>query len=284
MACLAFGDEEFAFAAECARAAAEKNPKNKVFRHAARYLQQVLLNKKTDVYIDGEAFAAFIRGGSNRPLYERTSAALHAAYGEYTSLSVLDVGVGDGLALLPALHENIRFLSILEPSEAMLQKPCHALDQRGNPPYQAIHRTLQNFIGTCSDSWDLIESTFCLHSIVPAERREILAWMRAHGKRLLLAEFDVPNFPDMRAPERALFLMERYEQGLAEYGENTELVAQGFLMPVMLGNFDRTRARSTYEQPLEKWQADLRAAGYCSVKSEKLYPYWWSAAYLIDAC
>ncbi len=88
----------------------------------------------------------------------------------------------------------------------------------------------------------------------------------------------------MYEPEQVLFFIERYKQGLAEYVNDGELVAQGFLMPVMFGNFDRTRARSTYEQPIKTWQEDFRAAGFRSVNARCLYPYWWSTAYLLDAC
>lgn len=283
LASIAFGEGDMSVAVECARMAANKAPQSAVFRHAVTYLERVLLDGKLHVYVDGEAFAAFIRGGGNRFLYEKTSAVLYAAYEEYEGLSVLDVGVGDGLALLPALHENIRSLHLLEPSAAMLQKVCHALDQRGHPSYQTIHSSLQDFMMTCSGEWDLIESTFCLHSIPPEERREALAWMRAHGKRVLLAEFDVPNFPEMYEPERVKFFLERYEQGLAEYADDEGFVAQGFLMPILFGNFDRTQARSTYEQPIKEWREDLIFAGFRSIKALELYSYWWSTAYLLDA-
>ncbi len=71
LASLAFGGNDPAFAAECAYVAAEKAPQHTVFQHASTYLQRVLLKEKLNVYIDGEAFAAFIRGGSNRFLYNK---------------------------------------------------------------------------------------------------------------------------------------------------------------------------------------------------------------------
>ena len=282
MACLAFGEED-AVSAEYARRAAKKDPQNALFRHAATYLERLLEKEKSNVYADGKAFAAFIRSGSNRLLYKKTSAALRVVYEEYDSLNLLDIGAGDGLALLPALHENIHNLTVLEPSATMLQKLCQALDQNGKPPYHAIHSTLQAFSATCSSDWDLIESTFCLHTIVPEERKKMLRWMRAHGKRVLLAEFDAPNFPEMYAPERVRFFIERYQEGIAEYADDGDLVVQGFLMPVFFGNFDRTQARSTYEQPIKQWREDLETAGFQSVTVQGLYSFWWSKAYLLDA-
>jgi len=64
-----------------------------------------------------------------------------------------------------------------------------------------------------------------------------------------MVEFDVPDFADMYAPERVAYIVERYQQGLAEYPAD-EVVAQGFLMPVMFGYFDRTARGQTMSKPL----------------------------------
>jgi hypothetical protein len=79
------------------------------------------------------------------------------------------------------------------------------------------------------------------------------------------------------------YVVERCSRGLAEYGEDRELVSQGFLMPMLFGSFDRTAARTNYEQPIESWADDLRTAGFTDVVAERLYRYWWADAYLVDA-
>jgi len=66
--------------------------------------------------------------------------------------------------------------------------------------------------------------------------------------------------------------------------QERDLVAQGFLMPVMFGYFDPTAARTNYEQPLQAWVVQLQAAGFCQVSPRLLCPCWWAPAYLLDAC
>ena len=58
---------------------------------------------------------------------------------------------------------------------------------------------------------------------------------------MLLAEFDVPVAGD-GGPAHLAYLAERYERGLAEYEGSA--VAQGFLMPVLVGQVVRV-ARAT---------------------------------------
>ncbi len=204
------------------------------------------------MYVDGKAFAAFIRGGGNVGLYAAASNALRAVYGSYPALRLLDIGVGDGLALLPALADNLAHLDLIEPSAAMLERTTSALDARGIP-YHAANTTLQDFMQTPTDQqWDIIQATWSLQSIPPAERPAALGWMAAHADRVLIAEFDVPNFPEMFAPERVHYVLGRYERGLAEYDGDGGQVAQGFLMPVMFGYFDRGAARTNWEGPISR--------------------------------
>jgi hypothetical protein len=79
------------------------------------------------------------------------------------------------------------------------------------------------------------------------------------------------------------YVVDRYETGLSEYAGDGGLVAQGFLMPVMFGYFDRTSARTTYEQPIEAWEKELRDAGFETVEKRLLDDYWWASACLLDA-
>jgi hypothetical protein len=167
----------------------------------------------------------------------------------------------------------------------MLARTTVALDQRGIS-YHAANTTIQAFMDseTGQDgSWDIIQATWSLQSVPPEERGPIFAWCRAHGERLMIAEFDVPDFSATFDPERVRYIVMRYERGLLEYLDDEGLVAQGFLMPVMFGYFDRGAARTNWEGPIQGWVDDLRAAGFEDVRTRKLLDYFWADAYLIGA-
>jgi ubiquinone/menaquinone biosynthesis C-methylase UbiE len=280
LALFAFGQNDFTRAAEFTQKAARLDPKNRVFPQAATYLKRVCDQGKAGVYITGEAFAAFIRGGGNVALYKAINQALHTLYQSFPSVTVLDVGVGDGMALLPALTDNITRLDILEPSESMLAQTAAVLARR-QKPYHAHHATIQQFIATHDQQWDLIQATWSLQSIPPAERPAVFRWAKQHGQRLLIAEFEVPGFTGLYEPERVEYILDRYEYGVAEY--EGDLVSQGFLMPVLFGYFDRTAAHTNWEGPIQGWVDDLRAAGFTTIQTRLLSPYWWADSYLIDA-
>ncbi len=284
LALLAFGENDLPQATRWAQAAAEAKPRSRVFRQAARYLERVQAQGKARVYVDGNAFAAFIRGGSNVALYKAVSAALSERYAESEALRLLDIGVGDGLALLPALRNNITHLTLVEPSEEMLQRTVQSLNGRGIP-FAAHNTTIQAFMAGpvgSREEWNIIQATWSLQSIPPEERPHVLAWMRTHGRRALIVEFDVPPFATMFVPPRVRYVVERYERGLAEY-DDKGFVAQGFLMPVMFGYFDRSADRTNWEGPIADWADALRAARFSQVHTHKLYPYFWADAYLLDA-
>lgn len=285
LALLAFSEDQFAEALQHARTAARRQPDSRVFAQAVVYLERLLERGKSGVYVDGEAFAAFIRGGGNVPLYAAVSEALRAQYAAYDALALLDVGVGDGLALLPALTDAVARLDLLEPSAAMLDRTSSALAARG-VAHSAHNTTLQAFMRSDSGQrgqWDIIQATWSLQSIPPDERDACFAWLRARGARVLIAEFDVPEFAALFAPERVRYVVARYERGLAEYEGDGDIVAQGFLMPVMFGYFDRSAARTNWEGPIQAWADGLRAAGFEQVTLHRLYAYFWADTYLIAA-
>ena len=285
LALLAFGADALPQAATWAQAAASAQPDSHVFTQAARYLQRVQTQGKAHVYVAGDAFAAFIRGGSNVALYAAASAALRERYADYAALRLLDIGVGDGLALLPALTDNVTALTLVEPSASMLRKTVQALEAR-DIPLQTHNMPIQAFIATSAGQqgqWEIAQATWSLQSVPPDERPRVLEWMHAHSQRALIVEFDVPQFSAMFAPERVRYVVERYERGLAEYAHDGGLVAQGFLMPVMFGYFDRSTERTNWEGPIAEWADALRAVGFADVRAHKLYPYFWADAYLLDA-
>jgi hypothetical protein len=282
LALLTFGENDLTRAAELAEQAAAREPANLVYAAAATYLARAAQAGKQNVYLSPEAFSAFIRGGGNVPLYQATSAALQQAYAQDGATSLLDIGVGDGLALLPALTPAITRLDLIEPSAALLDATSARLNERG-VPHHAFHGTLQDFVATPRESWDVIQATFSLQSIAPDQRGPLLAWMRDHGRRILIAEFDAPGFATMYAPDRVEYVVDHFERGLAEYAGDGGLVAQGFLMPVLFGYFDKTAARTNYEQPVRAWVDQLHTAGVADITTTQLFPYWWAPAYLISA-
>jgi ubiquinone/menaquinone biosynthesis C-methylase UbiE len=278
----AFAVQDFEHAAQHAGRAAELSPASRVFREAARYLDRVRRDGKRDVYIAPDAFSAFIRGGGNRRLYERTSAALRAAYREHAAAALLDIGAGDGLALLPALAGDITSVTIIDPSAALLATAATGVQARG-VRCEALCATAQDVPRIAAGRrWDLVQATFSLQCVPPADRPALWAALRRAAGRLLIVEFDVPQFDTALSPDHIRHVVDRYERGLAEYDGDGGLVAQGFLLPVLCGYFDPTAARSNYEQPIAAWIAELRVASYTAT-ARPLDDYWWATAQLIDA-
>ena len=62
-----------------------------------------------------------------------------------------------------------------------------------------------------------------------------------------------------------------------------EQVKQGFLMPILFGYFRSDASRSTFEQTIDDWSAELEAAGFQVARRELIYRYWWADAYLLFA-
>jgi len=282
LAVLAYAAGEYPLARDHAQMALEYEPEHLVFREAAHYLAQVAEHGKQRVYLSPESFSAFARGGGNVPLYEKTSAALRSIYDEYDSLSLLDVGVGEGYALLPALQSSVQRVDLVEPAGKALQYTIQVLTERGIP-HDCHAETIQVFMTRPQGHWDVVQSSFCLQSLLPSERHGVFSWMRQHADRTVIVEFDVPPVSATLAPTHLLHVLERYQVGLAEYDSTRTLVAQGFLMPVMFGYFDPTQARTNYEQPAAEWESQLYAAGFTQVRTQRLYDFWWAPVCLLDA-
>lgn len=251
-------------------------------RAIAVYLDRLAQNGATEVYAARDAFAAFIRGGGNRRLYRAVTAALRDLYRELPRpLALADVGCGDGLALVSAVAGIDATIAAIEPSPALLTTATQAL-QRAGARFEAFAMPVEDFIRDHGDrGFDLIQSTFALHSLPREPRRAVLAWARRAAGALAIVEFDVPAFAGPRDPAFAAHVVACYRRGIAEY-DGDDLVVQGFLMPVMCGYFTSGRARVTYEQPAAEWLADLRAAGYAATSSV-IDDYWWAPAVVFRA-
>lgn len=250
-----------------------------------------LLNAALRTYLAGEddgevydrpaAFTAFIRGGGNIGLYHAVSTALAAQHARHDVTSLLDIGCGDGRALVPALAGRTASVTLVEPSRALLDA---ALASLGDVPVTPHNTDATTFVATLDGHFDLAESTFALHTLPHGERSAMLSTLRGHVSHLVLAEFDVPE----GSPPPLDFLADTYEHGIAEYDDadydnDRDLVAQGFLMPVLTGQLAPTAHRSTWEQPATAWAAQLQECGYRNVELTPLYDYWSSPAFLLTA-
>ncbi|AKT39102.1 uncharacterized protein CMC5_032490 [Chondromyces crocatus] len=285
LAFLAFADERYAEAEGFARRAAAEAPGDALFRAGVMYLARVVREGKHQVYVSPEGFGAFIRGGGNVGLYEATSAALARHYPE-AAFDLLDVGPGDGLALLPALTPAVRKVSLVEPAAPLLAQCTEALAAR-SVAFEAFNGSGQAFVAdpaVASRRWGIVQATFSLHAVPPAERVALLRWLREHGEALLVAEFDAPSMEAPLSPAIVRYVLDHYRKGIAEYeGATYDTVVQGFLMPVMFGYVDRGVTRVTFEEPIGAWEAVLREAGFAQVQRVPLYPYWWADAHLLVA-
>ena len=248
-------------------------------------LAEFLQSEPTEgVYDAPAAFEAFVEGGGNIPLYQATSAALAGLYDQHRPAALLDIGCGNGRALLPALraagHQPDR-ITLVEPSEALLSTAVAGLPAA---EVQTLPTTIQAFLdGLGPEShWPVAQSTFALHTIPHDARTAVLAQLRPYVNILAIADFDVPDHP-VGSLEHLRFLAETYERGLAEYDTDRDLVAQGFLMPVLVGQLKPGADRVTWEQSQERWREQLTAAGYRNLTISPLYDYWSSPAFLLTA-
>jgi predicted RNA methylase len=282
LAIVAFAERDLSTSLRRAQGAARRAPESLLFEQSETYLRALLAGGRSDVYGAQDPFVAFIRSGGNVALYEATVAALRASYDVLPPRTVLDIGVGNGMALLPALTHGVKEVTLIDPATAMLELAVHSLSSSGIV-VKAWNGTMQDVVRKLDGTWDVAQATFSLQSIPPTDRGAMLAWMRAHAQRVLLAEFDVPPFGSQLSPDRVAYVAQTYERGLSEYVDELVSVGQGFLMPVMFGYFDRTAARVNYEQPAALWVRDLQDAGFTHVDHRLLCTYWWAPAYFLSA-
>jgi SAM-dependent methyltransferase len=231
------------------------------------------------VYAEPAAFTAFIDGGGNVALYETLIEELSAVHRSAAPATVLDIGCGDGRVTSAVLAGTAVTVDLVEPSADLLSVAVGRFD--GAAAVTGHGLGAAEFLGRAETRWDLAQSTFALHNLAPPERRSVLPRLASLCDRLLVAEFDVPALAD-RSPEHAAYAADRYERGLAEYSD-PDLVARGFLMPVLVGQFDPDEPRHTFEQPIDRWVAELETAGFHQVTTTPLVDYWWAPAVLLDA-
>ena len=271
----ALGDGEPERALACATAAAGEDP-------LAGALAAHLGDLAADPYREPTAFAAFIDHGDNPALYRQVTAAVADSHAALAPARVLDVGCGDGRVTAATLTGATATVDLVEPSADLLARAEAALagtDVEVRPHPQGVVDFLQE--GEDDVRWDLVQSTFALHTLDPADRTRILAALAARTDHLLVAEFDVPALPE-RSPAHLAHLADRYRRGLATYRDHPEVVT-GFLLPVLVGQLDPARPRLTHEETKEAWAEELVDAGWAVVTIRSLFAHWWAPAVLLHA-
>ena len=233
------------------------------------------------VYAEPSSFEAFIDGGDNPALYKSTVDALRSACPNPTSL--LDVGCGDGRVTRSTLGRDTEHVHLVEPSGVMLAEAVatlKAVEDRA-PLVTVTEAGIEVLVADAGvRSWDRAQATFALHAVRPDARPRVFEWLVARVASFDMVEFDVPPFAD-RSREHARYAVERYERGAAEYDWESPAVA-GFLMPVLVGQFDASATRHTWEQPIAAWCDDLMSAGFAAVTHQRIHDYWWAPAHLVS--
>lgn len=246
-------------------------------------LVRFLRSRSGDVYEEPTAFERFIDGGGNVALYEAAGRALASVHAAARPRTVLDVGCGEGRLTAAAVREGLERIDLVEPSAELLERARRRLDGDGA---EVVPHGLgaEAFVAGIGDQrWDLVQSTFALHTMAPEARAGVLSALAGATDHLCIAEFDVPALTD-RGDDHVRYLAERYERGLAEYAaDGDDVVAQGFLLPVLVAQLDPARPRHTWEQPATAWADELGAAGFTTVERHHLRDYWWAPAVLLEA-
>lgn len=277
-ALLAIADGDLGQARHLAHDAAADDPESLLAPALSDFLHRI---PGDGVYDEPSSFQEFIDNGGNPSLYAKTIDVLAAVHAEINPSSLLDIGCGDGRVTAAIVRPGTA-VHLVEPSGPLLGSAVQRLDSIGisaTAHLTGIAQLLEEIEG--DESWDLVQATFAMHALEPQKRSEVMRGLGVRSGRLLLVEFGVPAFAD-HSPEHAAYAAERYEIGLREYRAHPPVVS-GFLMPVLVGQFDRAQPRHTFEQDVESWCDQLSTAGWRRVSSSHITDYWWAPAFLIDA-
>lgn len=250
--------------------------------HLAMYLLHYISARRTDaVYDEPRAFQAFIDGGGNIPLYSNVVSTLSRLISIDTK-SLLDIGCGDG-RVTSQICGGLQYVEIVEPSPPLFRAALSSLLDR-NVSTRGHNSTVQAFLSQipAERRWDMATMTFSFQCVSPPERHQVLSRFRQQVGKVVVVEFDVPTF----ATELDKFqsLIARYEKGISEYSADRELVAMGFLMPMLISQLRSQHSDPiNWEQPKAVWVEEFRRAGYSNVACQSVLDYWWSDCFAVIA-
>lgn len=233
------------------------------------------------VYEEPSSFQAFIDNGDNPDLYTATIAHLARLHSQLTPASVADIGCGDGRVTAGALDSATTTVHLVEPSGDLLAQACGRSDW-AKTKLVSHETTAAGFLAELGsdEQIDLVQSTFAMHTIPTAERPSLLAQLGKHTSHVVVVEFDVPAFTD-HSEEHAAYTADRFQKGIAEYPDHPEVV-DGFLMSVLVAQFDPAQRRHTFEGPAASWATSFEDAGFDTTITP-LFNYWWAPAFALEA-
>jgi SAM-dependent methyltransferase len=249
---------------------------------AAALLRYLRTSDQSGVYQEPSSFQEFIDNGDNPNLYARTIDHLHTIHQDANPASLLDIGCGDGRVTAAVLGPGIKTVNLIEPSQELLSQAESQSGWPGDTTIQGHPATLDGFLDTLGPGarFALVQSTFAMHTTLPERRPALLSRLAEHTDRVVMVDFDVPAFSS-RSPEHAAYAAARYQHGVSEYIEHPAVI-DGFLMPVLVAQFDPSQTPMTFEQPAKAWTIQFEQAGF-DVTLSKVTDYWWAQAFLLDA-
>lgn len=261
-----------------AAAVSDAAPEAALAKALLRFLER---GADSGVYEEPSSFQAFIDNGDNPGLYAATIAHLASIHSRLKPESVADIGCGDGRVTAGALNATTAQVHLVEPSGDLLSQARDRLDW-GTTNLVSHETTAAGFLGglDTDEHVDLIQSTFAMHTIPPAERPALLGQLGKHTSHVVVVEFDVPAFAD-HSEEHAAYTADRFQKGIAEYPGHPEVV-DGFLMSVLVAQFDPTQKRHTFEGPATTWATSFEDAGF-GTSITPLFDYWWAPAFALEA-
>ncbi len=249
---------------------------------AASLLVYLRSSDRSGVYQEPSSFQAFIDNGDNPNLYSCTIDLLRTIHQDANPASLLDIGCGDGRVTAAVLGPGIQTVDLVEPSHELLHQATIQPGWPSDATIQGHQTTLDGFLNTLAPNtrFSLVQSTFAMHTTLPEQRPALLPRLAEHTDRMVMVDFDVPAFVS-RSPEHAAYATARYQHGVAEYMDHPAVI-DGFLMPVLVAQFDPTQTPVTFEQPAKAWATAFEQAGF-DVTLSKVTDYWWAEAFLLDA-
>ncbi len=249
---------------------------------ASSLLAYLKASDRSGVYQEPSSFQEFIDNGDNPNLYAATIDRLRALHQETNPDSVLDIGCGDGRVTATVLGPGIQRVDLVEPSQDLLRQAKNQTGWPSNVIVQGHPTTLDGYLDSLDSGarFSLVQSTFAMHATLPEQRPALLTRLAEHTDHVVVVDFDV-SAPTDRSPEHAAYAAARYQNGVAEYTGHP-VVIDGFLMPVLVAQFDPAQKPMTFEQSANTWSTEFEQAGF-DVRISHVTDYWWAPAFLLDA-
>jgi SAM-dependent methyltransferase len=193
------------------------------------------------------------------------------------SLSVLDVGCGDGGMLAELLagvlaggrFDEVASVTLLDPSRAMLERArARIASDWPGARVECLEARLQDVAGRLAGQYDLALGSLSLHHMPAERKRSALSRLAPYVDHLLLLELDADHdTPEVGSPRLAASVHETYGWLLAQVlGPGTpddaaRETADRFVAPELVSLLTEPRGvRSEYHMPRGAWMELLEEA------------------------